>query len=102
MFVYLDNSATTKPYKEVVDIMLKYIETDYGNPSSLHRMGLEAEKAVKEARKTVAASMGAKIIWLFSVQRRPERGEGIKSSLPGSSILRFWKAVSPSRHWDLR
>src|SRR5690554_3030194 len=60
MFVYLDNSATTKPYKEVVDIMIKYMETDYGNPSSLHRMGLDAEKAIKEARKIVAASMGAK------------------------------------------
>lgn len=60
MFVYLDNSATTKPYKEVIDIMLKHMETDYGNPSSLHRMGLDAEKAIKEARRIVADSMGAK------------------------------------------
>lgn len=60
MFVYLDNSATTKPYKEVIEKMLSYLECDYGNPSSLHRMGITAEKAMKEARKSVAASLGAR------------------------------------------
>lgn len=60
MFVYLDNSATTKPYREVVAEMVKYMESRYGNPSSLHRMGIDAEKAMKEARKSVAVSLGAK------------------------------------------
>ena len=60
MFVYLDNSATTQPYPEVVQVMLKYMKTDYGNPSSLHRMGMLAEKAVRESRKSVAFSLGAK------------------------------------------
>lgn len=60
MFVYLDNSATTKPYKEVISETVKYMEDHYGNPSSLHRMGIAAEKAMKEARKSVAASLGAK------------------------------------------
>lgn len=60
MFVYLDNSATTKPYNEVIAETVKYMETHYGNPSSLHRMGITAEKALKEARKSVAASLGAK------------------------------------------
>jgi len=60
MFVYLDNSATTKPYKEVIAETVKYMETHYGNPSSLHRMGITAEKAIKEARKSAAASLGAK------------------------------------------
>lgn len=60
MFVYLDNSATTKPYKEVIEVMLRYSEHDYGNPSSLHRMGIAAEKAMKEARKSVAVSLGAR------------------------------------------
>lgn len=60
MFVYLDNSATTKPYKEVIVETVKYMETHYGNPSSLHRMGMTAEKALKEARKSAAASLGAK------------------------------------------
>jgi len=60
MFVYLDNSATTRPYREVTIEMLKFMEEDYGNPSSLHRMGMTAEKAMKEARKSVAVSLGAK------------------------------------------
>lgn len=60
MFVYLDNSATTKPYDGVIAKMIQYMDTDYGNPSSLHRMGITAEKAVKEARKSVAVSLGAR------------------------------------------
>jgi cysteine desulfurase len=60
MLIYLDNSATTKPYKEVIDETIRYMETDFGNPSSLHRMGINAEKAMKEARKSVAASIGVK------------------------------------------
>ncbi|MBP6491989.1 MAG: cysteine desulfurase [Clostridia bacterium] len=60
MFVYLDNSATTKPYTEVIAETVNFMETQYGNPSSLHRMGITAEKALKEARKAVAVSLGAK------------------------------------------
>jgi len=44
----------------VISEMVKYMETDFGNPSSLHRMGITAEKAVKEARRSVAASLGVK------------------------------------------
>lgn len=60
MFVYLDNSATTKPYNEVIEETIKYMEIHFGNPSSLHRMGINAEKAMKEARKSVAISLGTK------------------------------------------
>ncbi|MBR0599502.1 cysteine desulfurase family protein [Sinanaerobacter chloroacetimidivorans] len=59
MEVYLDNSATTKPYGAVVKEIMRYMEEDYGNPSSLHRMGITAEKALKEARRTVALSLEA-------------------------------------------
>ena len=44
MEIYLDNSATTKPYKEVIDKMVYALDTDYANPSSLHRKGVEVEK----------------------------------------------------------
>lgn len=60
MLVYLDNSATTKPYAEVITETIKYMDSHYGNPSSLHRMGISAEKAIKAARKAVAASLSAK------------------------------------------
>ncbi|MDD3168085.1 MAG: cysteine desulfurase family protein [Eubacteriales bacterium] len=60
MFVYLDNSATTRPYDAVIAEMVRYMDTHYGNPSSLHRMGMTAEKAMKGARKSIALSLGAK------------------------------------------
>ena len=59
MFVYLDNSATTKPYDEAVDVMTKVLREDFGNPSSLHTLGISAEKYIKNARKSLAASLGA-------------------------------------------
>lgn len=59
MFVYLDNSATTRPYDEATDIMAKIQREDFGNPSSLHTLGINAEKYVKSARKAFASSLGA-------------------------------------------
>lgn len=59
MEVYLDNGATTKPREEVIDIMVKSMRENYGNPSSLHRKGVEIEKLVKKARKQVAKVLGA-------------------------------------------
>ena len=43
MEVYMDNAATTRVYPEVVQLMNKIMEEDYGNPSSLHMKGVEAE-----------------------------------------------------------
>lgn len=60
MDIYLDNSATTKPYKEVVDKMICALTTDYANPSSLHRKGIEVEKNIKAIRQDIARSIGAK------------------------------------------
>ena len=51
MEIYLDNSATTKPYQEVVDKMVYALTTDYANPSSLHRKGIEVEKNLLKIRK---------------------------------------------------
>ena len=58
MKVYLDNSATTRPFDEVTDVVMHYMKDEYGNPSSLHHMGLVAEKGMKNARKQVAAAVG--------------------------------------------
>ena len=54
MEVYLDNSATTRAYEEVRDLVGKVMCEDYGNPSSLHRKGVEAAKYVKEAKQIMA------------------------------------------------
>ncbi|MBP3448691.1 MAG: cysteine desulfurase [Clostridia bacterium] len=58
--IYLDNAATTRPYDSVIARMAEVLGEAYGNPSSLHRMGMEAENIITEARKTVADSIGAK------------------------------------------
>ena len=57
MEVYLDNAATTMPFQEVRDIMMETMETEYGNPSSMHMKGVTAEKYIKQARKIIAKSM---------------------------------------------
>ena len=50
MEAYLDNSATTRAYPEVGDLVYKVMCQDYGNPSSMHRKGVDAEHYVKEAK----------------------------------------------------
>ena len=59
MEVYLDNSATTKPTPEVIDAINQAYLDYYGNPSSLHRKGLEAERLISQARRGIASSLGA-------------------------------------------
>lgn len=59
MECYLDNAATTKPLKEVIQIMTKTMEEDYANPSSLHRKGFEAEQYIREAREQIAKTLKA-------------------------------------------
>ncbi|MDD7511667.1 MAG: cysteine desulfurase family protein [Peptostreptococcaceae bacterium] len=56
--IYLDNSATTKPLDRVVDRTGYIMSNVFGNPSSLHKLGIEAEGYVSEARQIVADSLG--------------------------------------------
>ena len=59
MEVYFDNSATTKPYKEVVEAVANGMTEYYGNPSSLHKMGIKSEKRLNEAREYLASTINA-------------------------------------------
>lgn len=54
MEVYLDNSATTKCYDSVGQLVGKVMCEDYGNPSSMHKKGVDAEKYVRESKETLA------------------------------------------------
>lgn len=54
MEVYLDNSATTRCFPEVAELMKQIMCEDYGNPSSLHRKGVQAENHLRTARETIA------------------------------------------------
>ena len=54
MEIYLDNCATTRVCDEAVQACIKAMTLDYGNPSSLHKKGLDAEEILRETRRTAA------------------------------------------------
>lgn len=58
--IYLDNSATTKPFPEVVDSFVTVATKYFGNPSSLHELGMKAERLLTQAREQIAAALGVK------------------------------------------
>ena len=68
MEVYLDNSATTMSYPEVGELVYKVMCRDYGNPSSMHRKGVEAEHYIREAKERLAKilKVNAKEIYFTS------------------------------------
>lgn len=57
MEVYLDNSATTRVFPEVAELMTKLMLEDYGNPSSMHFKGMQAEQYVKRAKEQIAKAL---------------------------------------------
>lgn len=58
MSIYLDNAATTKPHPAVIQAVTDALQGCWGNPSSLHRMGLNAQLLVDAQRKTIADALG--------------------------------------------
>ena len=58
MQIYADNAATTKMSRTAIDAILPYMETYFGNPSSLHTIGQQAAEALQKARETVAECLG--------------------------------------------
>lgn len=61
MQAYLDNSATTRPFDEVIDYMDEINRTTYGNPSSMHEYGVEAEKVMRYARDVFANNLKVQV-----------------------------------------
>ena len=57
MEIYLDNSATTRAFDEVVDVVSRVMREDFGNPSSMHQKGVEAERYVKESKEMIAKTL---------------------------------------------
>lgn len=69
MEAYLDNSATTKCAREVVETVVKAMQDDYGNPSSKHMKGVDAEQYIKQAAATIARSLKCQEKNWFYVRR---------------------------------
>ena len=57
MEIYLDNSATTRCFEGVVEVVTKTMLGDYGNPSSMHHKGVESEQYLKDARAIIAGNL---------------------------------------------
>ncbi|MFS1513503.1 cysteine desulfurase family protein [Chengkuizengella sp. SCS-71B] len=55
---YFDHSATTPPFKEVTDTVMEVMKNYYGNPSSLHQLGIDAEQLMRKARHVISESLG--------------------------------------------
>lgn len=64
-FIYADNAATTRVSERVLNAMLPYFTEQYGNASSVYRLGREAEAALEGARKTIADALGAEPSEIF-------------------------------------
>lgn len=63
--IYLDNSATTRPYDEVIELTAELMRNQYGNPSSLYSFGIKALDIMEEARRTIASTLppGGRIVF---------------------------------------
>lgn len=64
-FIYADNAATTAVSKRVLDAMLPYMTEQFGNPSSIYKLGRDAEKAITEAREKIASAIGCSASEIF-------------------------------------
>lgn len=105
--IYLDNSATTKVLPEAAEAMAEACSLYYGNPSSLHGKGLQAEKLVEEVRETLADVLGCRRDEIFftsggtesnnwailgSIHRRRRRGKHvITTKVEHPSVLNVFK-----------
>ncbi len=64
-YIYMDNAATTRVKKEVLEEMLPYFSENYGNPSSVYTLGSKSKNAVEIARERVAKAINAKPSEIF-------------------------------------
>lgn len=91
--IYLDHAATTPLKKEVLEEMLPYLTTQYGNPSSLYAIGRESKKAIELAREKVAKAINAKVTEIFFTSSGTEsdnwaiRGAAYQNRQKGRHII---------------
>ena len=91
MEVYLDHSATTRCYEAVRDLVVKTMMEDYGNPSSMHRKGVEAEAYLREALGT-----------LSGILKVPEKEIYFTSGGTESNNWALTGAAAANRRWGNR
>ena len=89
--IYLDNAASTKIHEDVLEEMMPYLKEQYGNPSSIHRYGRLAQKAIEKARKQIAKLINADSSEIFFTSGGTESNNtalfGITKKYPQSRII---------------
>ncbi len=89
--IYLDNAASTQIHEDVLDSMLPYLKEQYGNPSSIHRYGRLARKAIDKARKQIASLINAEpseiLITSGGTESNNTALRGISLKFPSSQII---------------
>lgn len=89
--IYLDNAASTQIHENVLESMLPYLKEQYGNPSSIHRYGRLAHKAIEKARKQIAQLINADPTEILFTSGGTESNNtalyGISEKRPNSQII---------------
>jgi len=89
--IYLDNAASTKIHDDVLEDMMPYLKEQFGNPSSIHRYGRFAHKAIEKARKQIAYLINADPSEILFTSGGTESNNtalyGIAKKNPGSRII---------------
>lgn len=98
MKIYLDNAATTPLAQEVIEEMLPYMQSVYGNPSSIHAYGREARTAIERARKTVATLLNTSPSEIFFTSGGTEADNTIIRSVVDSLGIKHIITTSIEHH----
>ena len=85
--IYMDNAASGRMHPEVLDAMMPYLQDNYGNPSSLHRQGRMARKAVERARRQVASLLGASLSEIVFTSGGTESNNTILQATPSHTRI---------------
>ena len=100
--IYLDNSATTRPKKEVIEVMLPYLYDKWYNPSSLYRPSKEIKKDIENVKNKIAISIHAKPNEIFFTSGGSESNcmaiQGLAKSFNGYLYDRFDVITSRIEH----
>lgn len=115
--VYLDNAATSKPRPEVCAVMMRELQENYGNPSSLHELGRRAKAVLEESRKVIAEHLGVEPDEIFFTSggtesnnlairgvcraRGKEAGGIVTSALEHPSVTRSVRGLK-REGWDVQ
>ncbi|MBZ0265895.1 cysteine desulfurase [bacterium] len=99
---YLDNGDSTQMLPEVLEAMMPYLSHSYGNPASLHQLGLDAENAVDDARDSLAESLGAKSNEIYFTASATESNNLALSGLLANYPDKRHVVVSPIEHASVR